>query len=328
MNQRNQNKNTVVVTGALGHIGSKLIREFSPKLVRRVVILDNLSTQRYPSLFNLPSSIRYEFHEDDIRTADFSKYLDDVRAVIHLAAITDPLYSKDHSEETFDVNLKGTQRIADACLAANTPLFFPSTTSVYSSQEKFVDESCDELNPQNPYVESKLRAEEYLRSLKSKGLRFVICRFGTIFGYSIGMRFHTAVNKFTWQAINGQPLSVWKTAWQQKRPYLDLSDCVSAINFILEHDLFNGEIYNVLTKNFTVEDIVNTIQEFIPDIKVNYIDSPIMNQLSYEVIDEKIRQMGFLPHGNLREGVYQTIYYLRGILRKGAVPVADVSSSE
>lgn len=308
-----QNKKTILVTGALGHIGSKLIREFSPELVEKVVIIDNLSTQRYPSLFNLPTTIRYEFHEDDIRTADFSKYLDGVRAVIHLAAITDAPSSKDRPEETFDVNLKGTQRLTDACLAANVPIFYPSTTSVYGSQENLVDETCEELKPQSPYAESKLQAEEYIRSLKSKGLRFVICRLGTIFGYSIGMRFHTAVNKFTWQAVNGQSLSVWKTAWQQKRPYLDLMDCVRAINFILERDLFDGETYNVLTKNFTVEDIVGAIKEFIPSLKIAYVDSPIMNQLSYDVSDAKFRALGFTPGGNLSRGIKETINYLSGI---------------
>ena len=284
-------------------------------------MIDNLSTQRYPSLFNLPPSIRYEFHEDDIRAADFSRYLKGARAVIHLAAITDAPSSKDHPEETFEVNLKGTKRIADACLAAHVPLFFPSTTSVYGSQESFVDETCGELNPQSPYAESKLQAEEYIRSLGSKGLRSVICRLGTIFGHSVGMRFHTAVNKFTWQAVHGTPLTVWKTAWNQKRPYLDLEDCVRAINFILERDLFDGETYNVLTVNATVEDIVITVKTFVPAVTVNYVDSAIMNQLSYEVNDAKFRALGFTPKGDLRQGIEATIGVLRSALAELTIDI-------
>ena len=34
------------------------------------------------------------------------------------------------------------------------------------------------------------------------------------------MRFHTAVNKSCWQAVMGQPLTVWETAYGQKRTYL------------------------------------------------------------------------------------------------------------
>ena len=33
-----------------------------------------------------------------------------------------------------------------------------------------------------------------------------------------------AINKFVWQACMGLPLTVWKTALDQKRPYLDLKD--------------------------------------------------------------------------------------------------------
>lgn len=308
-----KNKKTVLVTGALGHIGSRLIRDLSPEQVGRVVMIDNFLTQRYASLFDLPSSIQYEFHEDDVRTADLAKYLQGVDVVIHLAAIVDAPSSKDKPEETFDVNLNGAKRVADACLAAKIPMLFPSTTSVYGSQEAFVDETCVELKPQSPYAEAKLRAEEYIRSLRPNGLRSVICRFGTIFGASAGMRFQTAVNRFTWQAILGIPLTVWKTAWKQKRPYLDLGDCIRAINFILEKDLFDGETYNILTMNATVEDIVTTIQRSIPKLDIKYVDSAIMNQLSYEVDDAKFRAVGFAPTGDLGEGISATIEQLRGV---------------
>lgn len=306
----------IVVTGSLGHIGSALIRGFSSDSVGKVVMIDNLSTQRYASLFNLPKKIDYEFYENDIRKVDFKEHLKGADVLVHLAAITDAPLSKDRPEETFEVNLNGTKRVADACLEAGVPFFFPSTTSVYWSQAERVDETCGELEPQSPYADSKLQAEQYLSGLKEKGFKFVICRFGTIFGYSVGMRFHTAVNKFTWQAMNGQPLSVWKTAWQQKRPYLYLGDCIRAINFILENHLFKGELYNVLTDNFTVEDIVNTIKEFVSNAKVDYVDSPIMNQLSYEVDDAKFRKTGFAPQGRLKEGVGETVAALDGVRRK------------
>src|ERR1700704_5984440 len=70
-------------------------------------------------------------------------------------------------------------------------------------------------------------------ALSAQGLRCVIFRFGTIAGASIGMRFHTAVNKFAWQACLGIPITVWRTALHQKRPYLSLRDAVRALAFVL-----------------------------------------------------------------------------------------------
>ena len=305
----------ILITGALGHIGANLIRNINENLVDEVLILDNLESRRYPSLYNLPKKkYKYRFIHDDILTADFDKYLKGVSVAIHLAAITDAEGRHKIPEKVERVNFGGLQRLADACLKNKVKILFPSTTSVYGSQANVVDETCKELKPQSPYAWAKLRSEEYLKSLQPKGLKFVVCRFGTIFGHSIGMRYDTAVNRFTWQAATGLPLSVWKTAWRQKRPYLDLADCVRAINFILEKDLFNDETYNVLTKNFTVEDVVKTIKQFVPKLVVNYVDSPIMNQLSYDVDDTKFRKLGFKPKGNLKRGISGKISSLKSII--------------
>jgi UDP-glucose 4-epimerase len=312
-----KNKSKILITGALGHIGAHLIRNLDESLFSEVILLDSLESRRFPSLYNLPKKkYKYRFIQDNIITADFDKYIKDtgVTTVIHLAAITDAEGSAKVPEQVEAVNYFGLTRVADACLRNNVKLLFPSTTSVYGSQDSKVDETSTELKPQSPYAWAKLRSEKYLQELKPKGLQYMICRFGTIFGHSIGMRYDTAVNKFTWQAANGQPLTVWKTAWKQRRPYLHLNDCIRAINFILKRDLFNGETYNVLTKNFTVQQVVTTLKQYIPKLVVNYVDSPIMNQLSYDVDDSKFRKLGFKPIGDLKKGIGEKIDSLKGII--------------
>ena len=244
------NSHNILITGPLGHIGSHLIRHLDRSVFNgEVTLLDNLESRRFPSLYGLQGDFRFRFLEDDILTADFTRLLQDVRTVIHLAAITDAEGSHKIPEQVEAVNFHGLTRVADACLENGVQLFFPSTTSVYGSQAFRVDENCAELRPQSPYAEAKLNSERYLQGLENQGLRFVICRFGTIFGHSIGMRYDTAVNRFTWQAATGLPVTVWTTAWKQKRPYLYLGDCVQAINFLVRHELFNGQTYNVVTAN-------------------------------------------------------------------------------
>ena len=145
---------------------------------------------------------------------------------------------------------------------------------------------------------------------KNQGLQFITCRFGTIFGTSIGMRFHTAVNKFCWQAVMGQPLTVWKTAMDQKRPYLGVKDAVNAIKFIIEQELFDGGIYNIISSNNTVRDIVDLIREPIPELYVELVESEIMNQLSYEVLSEKVGNIGFVTNDSIDLGIKDTISIL------------------
>ena len=309
----------LLITGALGHIGSRLIHSINPEDFNSVCMIDNLSTQRYSSLFNLPKGVKFSFVEGDICDMELDEYFKDVDVVIHLAAITDATSSFKNPEEVETVNFYGTERVARACIENNCKLIFPSTTSVYGTQKEVVDEKCtiDDLNPQSPYAESKLNAERLLlHTLDDKrGLQFTICRLGTIFGTSIGMRFHTAVNKFCWQAVMDQPITVWKTALHQKRPYLDLSDAIRAFYYIIDNDIFNNEIYNVLTVNATVNEICEIIKLGVPGAKIEFVDSAIMNQLSYTVSNQKFRDEGFKFNGNLRKGIYDTIKLFNGLER-------------
>jgi UDP-glucose 4-epimerase len=304
----------IVITGALGHIGSRLIRAFPPGRFSEVLLLDDLSTQRYASLFRLPEGVPFRFVEEDILTAELERHFAGAAAVIHLAAITTAAASFDIRDQVERVNLEGAQRVARACVKTGSRLVFPSSTSVYTPQGAFVQEDCPEsdLRPQNPYADSKLRAERLLRQMgKEEGLRFAICRLGTLFGPSPGMRFHTAVNKFAWQACLGLPLTVWRTALNQKRPYLDLEDAVRAILFILERDLFEGETYNVLSVNATVADILEILRRHFPRLEVEAVDARAMNELSYEVSSAKFREEGFRFEGSLDRGVSETVALLR-----------------
>jgi len=305
----------LLVTGALGHIGSRFIHSLKPGDFDEVVLLDNLYSQRYPSLFDLPDGVPIRFVTEDVCTGDLEKLLSSSDVVIHLAAITDAAGSFDNQEEVEKVNFDGTRRLAEACVATGCKLLFLSTTSVYGVQEGEVDEDCpvDQLKPQSPYADSKLRSEFLLQEMGVRdGLDFVICRFGTIFGVSTGMRFHTAVNKFCWQAVMGDPITVWRTALDQRRPYLDLGDAVRALKFILQRELFDRRVYNVVTTNATVRDVVDTISEHIPDLRIEYVDSPIMNQLSYHVLSQRIAGLGFKPQGSMGQGIAETIQLLRG----------------
>ena len=50
------NKANLIITGALGHLGSYLINEYDFKSFNKVILIDNFATQRYASLFNLKSN--------------------------------------------------------------------------------------------------------------------------------------------------------------------------------------------------------------------------------------------------------------------------------
>jgi nucleoside-diphosphate-sugar epimerase len=305
----------IVVTGALGHIGSFLIRDLALEFPNsEIVMIDNLLTQRFSSLFNLPSVGYYQFIEADVTQIELEPILKGADVLIHLAAITDAAGSFDKAEILEFNNYQSTLKVAEACLKSGVRMITLSSTSVYGTQDSLVAEDCspNELKPQSPYAATKLKEEQLVSKLYlEKGLKVVSLRFGTIFGASPGMRFHTAVNKFCWQAVMGEPITVWSTAYDQTRPYLDLNDAAKALAFIGRKDLFNGSTYNVLTHNVTVRNVVDTIRQFVPALEVSFVDSKIMNQLSYEVSCEKFKAEGFSFSGSLQRGIGDTINLLR-----------------
>ncbi len=305
----------LVVTGALGHIGSRLIRSILPQDFAQVVLIDNLASQRYAALFDLRGDIDWRFVEADLCAPglDLATIFEGALCVVHLAAITDAAASFEMKADVERVNSGGTERVARACIAAGVPLLFPSTTSVYGLSDGLVDEASPAaLRPQSPYAESKLRSERLLAELAAaSGLRYFAGRLGTIYGPSAGMRFHTAVNKFIWQACVGQPLSVWRTALDQKRPYLDLDDAVEAIRFVLRAGLFSNEIFNVVTGNHVLRAVIEAIRRRVPDLRVELVDSPVMNQYSYEVGKRKFESQGFRFRGDLERGIGETVDLLR-----------------
>jgi len=307
----------VLITGGLGHIGAKLIREYSQRSdIELIRILDNISTQRYCSLFNLPEK-KYEFVEGDINDIEtLRKAMKEIDLVIHLAAITDASSTINNPEVTHKVNYEGTWNVINAAMHANVKKFmYSSTTSVYGEAEGIVDEDSPEemYKPASPYAESKRKAEKLIQNITLEtGFPAVILRKGTIFGTSIGMRFHTSINKFCYLAAMNKPLTVWDSALDSKRPYLGLNDCVRAYEFLEKYGK-PGEIYNVVTGNFEMREIINTIKQFSPDLKITITKSPILNQKPYHVSNQKIIGLGFEFYDSLLDNVRETINLFKSI---------------
>lgn len=284
-----------LITGGLGHIGSFITSAWSSD----ITVVDDLTTQRYCSLFH-KFDAPMKFIEEDFCKVDVGPY----DTVIHLAAITDAAGSFDKKQEVENVNYLKTVELIDKC--KDKRFIFPSSTSVYGTADEVMYEY-SQTNPQSPYAETKLKVEEHLSQVHPNHL---IMRFGTICGVSMGMRFHTAVNKFCYESSIGRPLTVWKENYEMKRPYLALID---ANQFIIhaEKEKLTG-IYNVVTDNIILKDIVEYIMRK-KAVNIKYVNTPLLNQHSYEVSTERSRATGFEYHGDIYSCIDSTLSMLGGI---------------
>ena len=296
----------ILITGGCGHIGSYLIRTL---IRQKITVVDNMSSQRYCSLFDLPTKIKFiEKDIDDISIDELKQH----DTIIHLAAITDAAGSFGNKEQIENVNIEKTKTLIDKCEEAKISKFiFPSSTSVYGVSTNVVYEDDESyVNPQSPYAESKIIIENYL---KTKKLNHIIFRFGTIFGFSEGMRFHTAVNKFCYQSSINEPITIWEQNYNQVRPYLGLRDCYQAIRMGLDGIIPSGT-YNVLSENKKLSDIVKILKSHNSELKIDFVDTPLLNQYSYDVSDSKIKEYGFRRVDKLKNtipGILNRLYYLK-----------------
>ena len=298
----------VLVTGGLGHIGSALVKKLAPDY--SVTVVDNLLTQRYCSLFSFNQPVK--FIEDSFENVS----LDGIDTVIHLAAITDAASSFGNRKEIEKVNVRDTQSFIKRCKDSDVRLFvFPSSTSVYGVSADVVFEDDDQyLNPQSPYAESKLEIEETIQQRLGESCKYLILRLGTIFGPSPGMRFHTAVNKFCYQAALGQPLTVWKDNYDKVRPYLGINDACCAIDHFLRkggvhEDRYRNKIYNVLTENVKTRHIVDFLDKMV-GVEIEMVDTPLLNQYSYTVSNQRLKAGGFYPKDNMLDEIFKTLKLL------------------
>jgi nucleoside-diphosphate-sugar epimerase len=124
------------------------------------------------------------------------------------------------------------------------------------------------------------------------------------------MRFHTAINKFCYEVSLGKPLTIWKQNYEQVRPYLGLNDAVRSIMHFLDNLQYFNQTYNVISGNFKLSDVVKSIEKVSDKVELNMVDTPLLNQFSYDVSDDKVRKTGFEPKDKLEVSVKETLKLL------------------
>ena len=302
----------ILITGGLGHIGSYLLENIDKiKFIKKIYIIDNLSTNRYCSLFNLPkTNKKIYFYQNDLSLKNALKNFKKVDVVLNLASLTDAEGSLKIKNKIYRNNLGIFDNILRYCKKNSSKLIHISSTSVYGEQRGLVDENCKKLKPKSPYAEIKVKEENILKKNK---IRFVSYRFGTISGVSKGMRFHTAINKFCLYSILGKPLPIWKSMMNKPRPYLSLRDAFKVIKFTIENNFFNNETFNIFSENLTLKKIIGYFKKCKKTIKIKYEKSKLINQYSYRVSNEKFTRKALLLKSNIYHDIKFTLKMFRNI---------------
>jgi len=212
----------VFITGQLGYLGSVLTR----KALDRGYSVVGLDAGYY-------STPLVEAHVRGCETirADVcdvtAEMLEGCDFCLHLAALSNDGSCDISEDETHRVNVEGTRKIAKACSIARIPMGFSSSASVYGSVWFDLSREDSHPNPVSAYARSKVTAEGVLQhAALSCGLRCIIFRQSTLFGWSPRMRYDLVVNALLKSALTTGDL-VAQGGGETWRPLLYVGDCAN-----------------------------------------------------------------------------------------------------
>jgi UDP-glucose 4-epimerase len=176
----------ILVIGGAGLIGSHVVEELLKEDIEEVIVYDNFCRGTHE---NLASAIRdprcriFEIGGDILQTDILDAAMKNIDGVIHLAALW-LLQCYEYPRAAFDVNIRGTFNVLEACVANKIKrLVYSSSASVYGDA---VEEPMTEEHPYNNwtfYGASKIAGEHMLKAYhKRYGLEGVGLRYMNVYG--------------------------------------------------------------------------------------------------------------------------------------------------
>jgi len=268
----------IIVTGGAGYIGSHVVNLLIDKGYK-VTVIDNLITGNL-KLINKKTT----FHEIDI--ADENKIEPILKnnqfdLIMHFAGLIRVDESVKDPKKYNEYNFTKSKIFLKNCLKYKiNKIIFSSTATVYNDLKETKLSEKDELNPTNPYAESKLNFEKHLiNQAKINNLKYIILRYfnvagadeklrsGLISKYSthlIKIASEVAVGKKSELIINGNDYDT--PDGTPIRDYIHVSD-LADIHLVAAkylHEKNQSNIFNCgYGKGYSVKDVINTFNKIL-----------------------------------------------------------------
>ncbi len=284
----------VIVFGGAGYIGTELVSNLEKRDdVSEIIVYDNLSRSNFNlflgSSFSRKSKVKFVKGEL-LDSRNLRKVLTGADVVYHLAAkVTTPFANTDpHFFE--QVNHWGTAELVYAIEESHVKkVIYTSSTGVYGSSKKEIDVQTVP-NPKTFYGTSKLRGEEHVRRLNESVETYII-RCGNVYGFNPSMRFDAVINKFVFEANFNRQVQIHGDG-RQHRAFIHIRNVAAGLSRILDGGVTGGT-YNLVDRNLTVLDIVDTLKMQIPDLEFIFINQHLtLRQLKVKQDESLSKALG------------------------------------
>ena len=310
----------ILVTGCAGFIGSNLTAELI-KNDNFIIGVDNFDNfyPRYIKEKNIAEFIdckNFKLYEYDIRNIENIEFLFKnyhIDKVVHLAAKAGVRESIKNPDLFKSVNIDGTKNILDTMLKYNVQnIIFASSSSVYgNTQEEYLSENIQNLQPISPYAETKLKCEKIIKEYSdSSNINAVVLRFFTVYGPH--QRPDLAIRKFIDNILDDKEITLFGDGFTS-RDYTYVDDTVggiiSALNFKTKYDIINIGAGNTILLN----DMVSKIEKELNKKAIIKYDTMQQGDVFRTQSDiQKAKQLiNWEPKINFDEGLHRFIKFIR-----------------
>jgi CDP-glucose 4,6-dehydratase len=310
-----------LVTGGHGFVASNLARA----LLERgdaVTVLDlparpgsGLELQRIAAEVDL-----VEGDLRDARLVEATVAASEFDVVFHLAAQTLVGPAMADPTPTFEVNVRGTWTLLEACRRADVPaIVVASSDKAYGPSDELPYREVMRLRPASPYEASKAAADAIALSYHpAYGLPVAVTRFANIYGGG-DANFSRLIPEAIAAVLDGRRPQI-RSDGSPERDFLYVSDAVAAY-LAVEHAVGAGgpgagEAFNAGGEApHSVREVLETVVEVSgADLEPEYLGTGNpAGEIDRQYVDStKLRQMtAWRPEVSLRDGLIRTLDWYR-----------------
>ena len=333
-------KNTVLVTGGLGFIGSNLIEFLINKKIR-VINVDKVSySSNFYNVKDFAKSKYYKFYKIDIIEKNrFLKVLNKEKpsTIFNLAAETHVDRSIDSPHEFVTNNIIGVYNVLEAVRKynlsnKNIKLIHISTDEVFGDVKKGRSDENYKYQPSSPYAASKASSDHLVSSYyKTYKLPVIITNCSNNYGPK--QHPEKLIPKLIYNILNNKPLPIYGNGLNSREWIYVLDHCEALYKIFLKGKI--GQFYNIgSNKNLNNIQVCNSLIKTSKTkiklgnkVKLNFVKDRPGHDVRYALNSKKImKQLKWKPKVNFDQGIKMTFdwyknnkLYYKSILKKDIV---------